>query len=557
MNYDSFAGCMRWLRSTWLTSSPARSRCAFYYYRNHCMIVANQLARARFVTPPTQLLTLEQEKLQLLEFIGEQGLRLPKQLRSALQRTPLYRTPESNKPGAAASGRTGSGTGTSSVAMDVVRGRTSRGRNSADGYAEEVDVEYTEGSSSSYYAHPHEADRAHSNTVPSKLANTAGGAAEPWERETRASKPMRSPASPKTKGIAFPPCATCHLNAELIGLFVFAPTGSSGKLAATYQPGEVFNRQSSNLRSGTTTLSHRDVRGGGTGAGVDVGSSWARSSGGSRSSAGRYDDAASDYEGAADEAEGAEMDQGEDFDAPLRGSGAHDVRLSSTKTSPTSAAAAGHSVSHSHSQSQSGAMLKQTLRDPHHHAQTSAPAGTATSATAAAADPAAGRTEQVLPDGRKIIKYKNGTEKEVDTSGNSVVRFLNGDTKSVNPTSGVVIYYYAQAETTHTTFKDGLEVYEFPNKQVEMHFPDGIKEIIFPDGTRKIINPDGMQVACCGQLLVLQIFDHQITSTHTLLYIYGVTAGKSLPRRCGAQGARGRPKGSSLRRCIANMGRAR
>jgi hypothetical protein len=34
--------------------------------------------------------------------------------------------------------------------------------------------------------------------------------------------------------------------------------------------------------------------------------------------------------------------------------------------------------------------------------------------------------------------------------------------------SGVVVYYYAQANTTHTTYTDGLEVYEFPNNQVSM-----------------------------------------------------------------------------------------
>lgn len=52
---------------------------------------------------------------------------------------------------------------------------------------------------------------------------------------------------------------------------------------------------------------------------------------------------------------------------------------------------------------------------------------------------------------------------------------------------GVVVYFYAQAQTTHTTYTDGLEVYEFPNRQIERHYPDGTKEILFPDKTRKII----------------------------------------------------------------------
>ena len=49
-----------------------------------------------------------------------------------------------------------------------------------------------------------------------------------------------------------------------------------------------------------------------------------------------------------------------------------------------------------------------------------------------------------------------------------MVRFTNGDYKHTDTASGVVIYYYKLADTTHTTYKDGMEVYEFPNKQV--HF---------------------------------------------------------------------------------------
>ena len=78
----------------------------------------------------------------------------------------------------------------------------------------------------------------------------------------------------------------------------------------------------------------------------------------------------------------------------------------------------------------------------------------------------ANRTEEILPNGSKIVRYKNGTEKQIDPKGNSTVRFLNGDTKSVDVTAGTVVYYYREADTTHTTFQDGLEVYEFPNKQV-------------------------------------------------------------------------------------------
>lgn len=30
----------------------------------------------------------------------------------------------------------------------------------------------------------------------------------------------------------------------------------------------------------------------------------------------------------------------------------------------------------------------------------------------------------------------------------------------------IVVYFYDKAQTTHTSFPDGLEVYEFPNRQV-------------------------------------------------------------------------------------------
>lgn len=79
------------------------------------------------------------------------------------------------------------------------------------------------------------------------------------------------------------------------------------------------------------------------------------------------------------------------------------------------------------------------------------------------ADP--NRIEEILPNGTKVIRYKNGTLKEIDPSGSSIVRFLNGDSKQYKADSGVVVYYYALADTTHTTHPDGLEIYEFPNKQ--------------------------------------------------------------------------------------------
>ncbi len=102
------------------------------------------------------------------------------------------------------------------------------------------------------------------------------------------------------------------------------------------------------------------------------------------------------------------------------------------------------------------------------------------------------RSEEMLADGRKLVRYRNGTVKEVHPTGSTVVRFVNGDTKRTD-TDGTVVYYYCEADTTHTTYTTGVEVYEFPNGQTERHHADGLKEIYFPDQTRKLIYPSGVQ----------------------------------------------------------------
>lgn len=84
------------------------------------------------------------------------------------------------------------------------------------------------------------------------------------------------------------------------------------------------------------------------------------------------------------------------------------------------------------------------------------------------------------------------------------------------------VYYYCDAQTTHSTYPSGLEVLQFPNKQrglakttltysgylighscqhlmsrshvsAEKRHPDGTREILFPDGTAKTMYPDGRQ----------------------------------------------------------------
>ncbi|KGL80370.1 Centromere protein J, partial [Tinamus guttatus] len=104
-----------------------------------------------------------------------------------------------------------------------------------------------------------------------------------------------------------------------------------------------------------------------------------------------------------------------------------------------------------------------------------------------------GKVEKVLKNGCHLIFFPNGTWKKVSSDAKTVtITFFNGDVKQVMPDK-TVIYYYAGAKTTHTTYSDGLEVLQFPTGQIEKHYPDGRKEITFPDQTIKNLFLDGQQ----------------------------------------------------------------
>ncbi|KAG8542003.1 hypothetical protein GDO81_027705 [Engystomops pustulosus] len=104
-----------------------------------------------------------------------------------------------------------------------------------------------------------------------------------------------------------------------------------------------------------------------------------------------------------------------------------------------------------------------------------------------------GKVERILRNGCHVILFPNGTRKEVSPDGRSTtVTFFNGDVKQVMADQRV-IYYYADAQTTHTTYPDGLEILQFSNGQIEKHFPDGKKEITFPDQTIKNLYRDGRE----------------------------------------------------------------
>ncbi|XP_054888408.1 centromere protein J isoform X2 [Poeciliopsis prolifica] len=116
-----------------------------------------------------------------------------------------------------------------------------------------------------------------------------------------------------------------------------------------------------------------------------------------------------------------------------------------------------------------------------------------------------GKVEKVLAGGDRVIVFPNGTRKEVSADGLSAkVTFFNGDTKQITADQRV-IYYYAEAQTTHITYPDGMEVLHFPNNQTEKHFPDGRKEITFPDQTVKNLFLDGREESVLTDGTIIQV----------------------------------------------------
>ncbi|XP_051260860.1 centromere protein J isoform X2 [Dicentrarchus labrax] len=116
-----------------------------------------------------------------------------------------------------------------------------------------------------------------------------------------------------------------------------------------------------------------------------------------------------------------------------------------------------------------------------------------------------GKIEKVLAGGDRIIAFPNGTKKEISADGLMVkVTFFNGDTKQITADQRV-IYYYAETQTTHITYPDGMEVLHFPNNQTEKHFPDGRKEITFPDQTVKNLFPNGREESVLTDGTIIQV----------------------------------------------------
>ena len=113
-------------------------------------------------------------------------------------------------------------------------------------------------------------------------------------------------------------------------------------------------------------------------------------------------------------------------------------------------------------------------------------------------------------DGSKDIWYPNGNLKKLSPDG-MLIRMLyyNKDIKETNINEGTVKYYYADRNTWHTTYLDGLEILEYPeyadltiilnflienyyfsffSGQTEHRYKDGVIEVHYQDGNIRITN---------------------------------------------------------------------
>lgn len=73
------------------------------------------------------------------------------------------------------------------------------------------------------------------------------------------------------------------------------------------------------------------------------------------------------------------------------------------------------------------------------------------------------KREIVNSDGSRDIWYPNGNLKKISADGMLIrMLYFNKDIKETDFNGGTVKYYYAESNTWHTSYLDGLEIYEYP-----------------------------------------------------------------------------------------------
>ncbi|XP_067128523.1 centromere protein J [Centruroides vittatus] len=112
------------------------------------------------------------------------------------------------------------------------------------------------------------------------------------------------------------------------------------------------------------------------------------------------------------------------------------------------------------------------------------------------------KIENVYSNGDREYLYPSGTKKRISADNlTTTINFYNGDRKQILP-DGKIIYYYAETGTAQTIYRDGLQIIEFANGQIETHHVNGVKTVAFgdsqftlyPDGSEESITSDGTVV---------------------------------------------------------------
>ena len=106
--------------------------------------------------------------------------------------------------------------------------------------------------------------------------------------------------------------------------------------------------------------------------------------------------------------------------------------------------------------------------------------------------------EEVKRDGRKIVRYKDGSlgtvfrngTRKIKRSNTTYIFYSNGDV-GIEYEDGAVGYRYKETSAIELSLPDKSVIYLFRNGQKEKHYANGDKAIQFPNGVYKVMHANG------------------------------------------------------------------
>jgi hypothetical protein len=113
-------------------------------------------------------------------------------------------------------------------------------------------------------------------------------------------------------------------------------------------------------------------------------------------------------------------------------------------------------------------------------------------------DPGPLLREEAKPDGRKLLRYRNGILATVFKNGTRKMKvgqlcyvfYTNGDI-AIEFEDGARGYRYAETKTIELNLPDESTFIEFPDGQREQHLTNGDKVVRYPGGQIKTFHPNG------------------------------------------------------------------